>query len=351
MARKGTPTGLAGILALDKPLGITSHDVVNTVRRITNERRVGHAGTLDPLASGLLIVCVGPATRLSDYLMAGVKAYEARISFGKETTTDDKEGTTLYEAELPTELKNELFAKRTLASLVGKLEQIPPAYSAIKKEGVTAYKAARAGKELILEPRTVELFEATVLAVEKDYWELRLVVSKGFYVRSFARDLGRSLQSAAHLGALRRTASGNISIEQAVPLPALAEHFEAAASVAANAPAAAAAPAASAVAAAPSAPATTATAAASAPVAPSAVLALPFIDPVAALGLVAYEVNTKEASNIQNGRTVSVSATAGETGGLALLTHQNKLLALYERVGATDLMQARAVIPGGIPLT
>jgi len=294
MTRRGTPTGLSGILALDKPEGITSHDVVDVVRRVTGERRVGHAGTLDPLATGLLLVCVGPATRLSEYLMAGNKAYEARICFGKETATDDREGETLRVAELPRELEDTAFITQLLQWMPGLMNQLPPAYSAIKKDGVVAYKAAREGKQLELEPRRVELFEAELLAVGADFWDMRLVVSKGFYVRSFARDLGRALDSAAHLSALRRTASGNTRIEQASALQ---------------------------------------------------MSSLPFIDPVAALGFPSVEVSAAEAHGVINGKPLTLPAAQR---GLISIVHEGSFLAIYETVGKSSLAQPKVVITGGI---
>jgi len=296
MTRRGTPTGLSGILALDKPEGMTSHDVVDAIRRATGERRVGHAGTLDPLATGLLLVCVGPATRLSEYLMAGDKVYEARISFGKETTTDDREGETLREAELPRELEDTAFITQLLQWMPGSMNQMPPAYSAIKKDGVVAYKAAREGKQLELEPRRVELFAAELLAVGADYWDMRLVVSKGFYVRSFARDLGRALDSAAFIGALRRIASGNTHIEQASALP---------------------------------------------------LSSLPFIDPVAALGFPAVEVSAAEAHGVANGKPLTLSIA---TRGLISIVHEDRFLALYETVGKSSLAQPKAIFPSGIQM-
>ena len=148
--KRGT-SGLCGVLAIDKPAGITSHDVVDRVRRITGERRVGHAGTLDPMATGLMLVGVGAATRLSNYLTGHDKAYSARIVFGVATDTDDAEGriVTQFSSSAPGEgltVLGGLDPQQTLSSLVGKAKQLPPAYSAIKKNGVTAYKAAREGK-------------------------------------------------------------------------------------------------------------------------------------------------------------------------------------------------------------
>jgi len=233
------------------------------------------------------------------------------------------------------------------------MQQLPPAYSAIKKEGVTAYKAARAGKQLELEPRCVELYDAVLLAVCKEYWDVKLCVSKGFYVRSFARDLGRQLGTAAHLGALRRTASGCITIEQASALPLCAP--------------------------------------------------IPFIDPVAALGLPVVVVSAAEASNVQNGKTLNIkedgvllsgpegqgidnfrtwrpppnrgsyfapqraphalqnqksstpcpSGPDSNTSALSVISivHEDRLLAIYEAVGKSGLVKPKVVIPGGIQRT
>ena len=297
MARRSTPTGLCGILALDKPEGMTSHDVVDAVRRVTAERRVGHAGTLDPLATGLLLVCVGPATRLASFLMAGIKTYEARICFGRATTTDDAEGKTMQVAELPSQLSDAAYAAQVLEGMLGEFEQLPPAFSAIKKEGVTAYKAARAGEQLALEPRRVTLYDAAVCTAGPDFWEVILAVSKGFYVRSFARDLGQELGSAAHLGALRRTASGSVTIEQATLFP-LAEPLQ-------------------------------------------------FLDPIAALGLPVVEVDAGQAQHVANGRPLTLKkAPLSQT--LISIAHDSRLLALYEPVGSSGLAQPKVVIPGGV---
>ena len=167
MSRRGA-TGLAGIVAIDKPAGMTSHDVVNRVRRITGERRVGHAGTLDPLATGLLVVGVGPATRLSPYLTDHDKTYEARIVFGVPTDTDDADGRVMEPPsadELAERIERVcgLDAESVCADLVGTVDQLPPAYSAIKKGGVTAYRAARAGEALELETRRVTVHASEFL--------------------------------------------------------------------------------------------------------------------------------------------------------------------------------------------
>ncbi len=214
-ARRGA-TELSGILAIDKPQGMTSHDVVNRVRRITGERRVGHAGTLDPMATGVLIVLVGPATRLAPYLTSAEKTYDARILFGAETDTDDADGRITLTAPVPDEVCDPFAASGMVASLVGTHEQVPPAFSAIKRGGVTAYEAARKGEALELEPRTIEVKAARLLGVEVEppSWDVEFAVSKGTYIRALARDLGRACESAAHLGALRRTRSGAVGLAE-----------------------------------------------------------------------------------------------------------------------------------------
>jgi tRNA pseudouridine55 synthase len=214
-------TDLCGVIAVDKPSGMTSHDVVARLRRFTGEGRIGHAGTLDPAATGLLLVCVGPATRLSDALMAGDKTYEARVVFGAATDTDDAEGVVVAEAPLPAELADEDFARAVLAGFIGEQEQMPPAYSAIKKQGKKAYELARAGKAVELEPRRVTIHALRLVEATAEYWDIEATVSKGTYVRSLARDLGEAVSSRAHLSALRRTRSGQVSVEQAHTLEEL----------------------------------------------------------------------------------------------------------------------------------
>ncbi len=225
MARRGA-TDLSGILALDKPAGMTSHDVVSAVRRATGEKRVGHAGTLDPMATGVLVVLVGPATRLASYLTAAEKSYEARIVFGSETDTDDAEGEVIRSAPVPSELSTEIGAMPHVAALVGTYEQVPPAFSAIKRNGVTAHRAARAGNALELEARTITVTDALLMGVEPGppiAWNISVRVSKGTYIRAIARDLGRELGTVAHLGSLRRTTSGAIEIGRSHALSAITD--------------------------------------------------------------------------------------------------------------------------------
>jgi tRNA pseudouridine55 synthase len=223
VSRRGA-TGLRGILLVDKPAGLTSHDVVARVRRITGEGRVGHAGTLDPLATGLLVVLVGPYTRLEPYLSAAEKAYQARITFGAETDTDDSEGAVVRTAPVPAACHDPSYAASLLTGLIGPSLQSPPAFSAIKVAGRVAHKAARAGDPLELADRPIEVFEATVRSVdaENDSWDVSFRVSKGTYVRALARDIGRACGSAAHLTALRRTSSGHLRLSDAHTLEEIA---------------------------------------------------------------------------------------------------------------------------------
>ena len=227
-------SGLSLLVAVNKPIGMTSHDVVNAVRRIFGERRVGHTGTLDPLATGVLPICIGPATRLDNYLTGSNKRYRVRIAFGYETTTDDSEGERTLSAPVSELLRNESYADSFVSSLIGKHEQIPPLYSAIKVNGVKSYEAARNGKEIDLSPRIIEIFESQLLEIGEleegfPYWEVDFLVSKGTYVRSLARDIGRMMGTAAHVDSLHRSSTGFITEEQAVSLHTLEQLKELAA--------------------------------------------------------------------------------------------------------------------------
>ena len=220
-------SGLSLLVAVDKPLGMSSHDVVNTCRRYFGERRVGHTGTLDPLATGLLPICVGPATRLDKYLTGHDKGYLVSIGFGYETTTDDAEGQISAEGPVEDHLKDIEFAASFIESLVGAHEQLPPQYSAIKVNGVKSYEAARKGIAVDLEFRTITVHEAVLESISYDMnsgilcWNARFVVSKGTYIRSLARDIGRMLGTYAHVRSLRRFSSGALSLEEAVSLETL----------------------------------------------------------------------------------------------------------------------------------
>lgn len=204
------------LLGIDKPAGLTSHDVVARLRRALGERRIGHAGTLDPQATGVLVVGVGEATRLLGLLTLDSKCYVAEFVFGKATTTDDGEGQITKLAPVSPRLANEDFVRSYLSRLVGFYDQVPPAVSAVKKAGVRSYDAARNGRVMQLDPRRVEIRHISLLRVEASastvLWTVALDVSKGFYVRALARDIARDLGTVAHVGALRRTGSGLIRL-------------------------------------------------------------------------------------------------------------------------------------------
>lgn len=218
-ARRGA-TGLSGLLIIDKPAGMTSHDVVARLRRATGERRIGHAGTLDPLATGVLMVLVGSATRLERYLSGHDKSYDARLAFGAETDTLDADGTVTATHPVPSEVLDPDAAARLLAGFLGPQSQMPPAYSAIKRDGVPAYRLARAGVEVEMSPRDITVHEAELQAIDpgSSSWDVHFTVSKGTYIRSLARDIGRAAGTGAHLSALRRTSVGTVRVDAAHPL-------------------------------------------------------------------------------------------------------------------------------------
>ena len=211
-------TERAGLVLVDKPAGLTSHDVVARVRRATGAKRVGHAGTLDPFATGLLVILVGRGTRLMPYIEGEPKLYDAVIEFGTETDTDDLTGTVTRTAAPP----DDLAVARAISQLTGAIQQLPPAYSAKQVGGVRAYAAARRGVPLELAPSRVTVYEWQAVERRGDRLSARISCGSGTYVRSLARDLGRAAGSAAHLVSLRRVASGPFSIEQAASLDDLA---------------------------------------------------------------------------------------------------------------------------------
>jgi tRNA pseudouridine55 synthase len=202
------------VLAVDKPAGWTSFDVVAVVRKAIRAKRVGHGGTLDPLATGLLPILVGPATRFSDRLHEASKVYAALVLFGQETTTDDAEGEVRRDAAVPVMDLDSLDA--VLRGFRGEILQAPPAFSAVQVGGRRAYRAARAGEELALEPRRVRIDRLEIASWRSPSLRLLIVCGSGTYVRSLARDIGRACGSAAHLGALRRLAVGALTVTNAV---------------------------------------------------------------------------------------------------------------------------------------
>ncbi len=207
---------MLGVLLVAKPLGITSHDVVNDVRRRFGTKRVGHAGTLDPLGTGLLVVAVGPATRFLQYLPLEPKEYHAQIDFGRATTTYDREGETTVEGPVPEDLETALEA--ALPTFRGLLQQLPPMHSAVKVAGKPLYKYARTGQEAKREPRTVHVSTFDVEAIEGSLVRAKIVCSGGTYVRSLAHDLGEALGCGAHLAGLQRTRVGRFTLDEASPL-------------------------------------------------------------------------------------------------------------------------------------
>lgn len=208
---------------VDKPIGLTSHDVVQIIRRGTGIRRAGHTGTLDPRASGVLVVLVGPAVRLSEYVSASDKRYQATIQLGSSTDTYDSEGTITATSSVE-DLSEDHF-NEILSRFVGEIEQVPPPYSAVKVKGRKAYEMARKGEEVELEPRKIQVYSLELLEWAPPEVVIDVYCSSGTYVRSLANDLGRALGTGAHLIGLRRTKSGRFTLRDAVPLRRLKEAF------------------------------------------------------------------------------------------------------------------------------
>lgn len=304
--RRGT-SGLNLIVALDKPAQMTSHDVVNVVRRSVGERRVGHAGTLDPAATGVMVIGIGQGTRLMGYLTAERKSYLARIAFGTETDTEDAEGTVIREAAVPSELADATYAREVVASIVGPQMQVPPAYSAISVKGERAYARARAGKEVELEPRPIEIFDSTLIAVDDTgdtlFWEVALTVSKGTYVRSIARDLGRRLGCAAHLVRLCRTSSGTVTLPMCLSLDAVREGK-------------------------------------------ADYVVEHALDPCEHLGYPIRTVEDRELAFVQSGRTIELKPTEADLEGPVSVVHSRHLLGIW--TAEEGLLRPQVNFPDGI---
>jgi tRNA pseudouridine55 synthase len=213
-----------GLVVVDKPPGFTSHDVVSWARRVFSTREVGHAGTLDPMATGVLVLLIGEGTKLSSWVTSEDKRYEAELRFGIATDTLDAEGvvTARFEGAPPTRDAIE----REIAAMVGTLQQVPPEVSAIKVRGVAAHERVRRGESVELSAREVVLRAASLALVEDDRARVTLEVSKGFYVRSFARDLAARLGTVAHLSRLRRVRSGVFDVAGAVDGEALRQTWQ-----------------------------------------------------------------------------------------------------------------------------
>ena len=306
--RRGT-SGINALIGVDKPLGMTSHDVVAHVRRALGERRVGHAGTLDPDASGVLVVGVGQGTRLMGLLTAERKSYMGLVVFGSETDTDDAEGAVTRTADVPAWAFGEATARERLASLVGSFMQVPPAYSAISVNGVRSYARARAGEQVELEARPVTIHAAELVAIQNVdgacAWLCSFDVSKGCYIRAIARDLGRACGTAAHLGGLTRTSSGSISLGSCVNL----ERLEAEG---------------------------------------AALLDSASLDPAACLGLPARILTAAELADAACGKRLPVGAVSSQVaeGGLVSLVNEGKLYGVWRRTGRQLVSQTN--FPAGI---
>ena len=298
MSRTRT-SAINGLIAIDKPAGMTSHDVVARLRRAIHERRVGHAGTLDPLATGVLICGIGVATRLMGFLTQERKGYEALVRFGTQTTTDDAEGEPLFQGEVPQGLADEAQARPFVAALEGSRMQVPPAFSAISKDGKRAYALAREGKAPELDPREVSIYSSQLLGVEGSVegtgpdalgWRVSLEVSKGCYIRAIARDLGRDLGCGAHIAELRRSSSGLVDLSSCVSLEDVLEG------------------------------------------------GVDFVrerllDPVAALGLPTRELSASELEDLRCGRSLGLGPLRIEEGQRASLVDAQGLWGIWERSG------------------
>lgn len=208
---------IQGLLLVDKPAGMTSHDVVQHVRRIYGERSIGHLGTLDPFATGLLVLLIGRATRLATFLDTEPKVYEATIRFGTETDTDDMTGTVIRTAPPPRESD----VRSSLKELTGTISQVPPAYSAKSVDGTRAYDAARRGAPLDLPAVDVTVHGWDIRELRGETLSAVVTCSGGTYIRALARDLGRLTSSAAHLDSLRRTRVGGFDVRDAATLETL----------------------------------------------------------------------------------------------------------------------------------
>lgn len=217
---------ITGALVVDKPVGVTSHDVVKVIRKGTGIRRAGHTGTLDPRASGVLVVLIGPAVRLSEYLSASDKRYQAIIKFGVSTDTYDTEGKQVGETKSVDHITDKDI-HNLLQEYEGKIQQYPPAHSAVKVAGEKAYEKARRGEEVELDPREIDVYNLELLEWAPPEAVIDVYASSGTYVRSLANDLGNDLDVGAHLTGLRRTKNGQFTLRDAVRMRELKDAFAA----------------------------------------------------------------------------------------------------------------------------
>ncbi|MBF0218465.1 MAG: tRNA pseudouridine(55) synthase TruB [Gammaproteobacteria bacterium] len=224
LSRKQRGRPLNAILLLDKPLGITSNRALQQVKGIYQARKAGHTGSLDPLATGMLPICFGEATKLSAFLLDADKQYRGRCKLGITTTTADGEGTIVQQR--PVEEYSEATLNAVIARFCGKIMQIPPMYSALKKDGVPLYKLAREGKEVVREPRQVTIYHLALQRLSADELEIVVSCSKGTYIRTLVEDIGEALGCGAHLSALQREQVGPFAMSQMVTMAALSSAAE-----------------------------------------------------------------------------------------------------------------------------
>lgn len=206
--------GPSGVLLIDKAPDMTSHDVVAIARKALNTKKIGHCGTLDPMATGLLMLVIGRATKIQDLLMSEDKEYEGTMTLGSVTSTQDRQGEVLETHEVPAFSGAQIHA--AFDAFTGEFEQMPPMVSAIKKDGVPLYKLARKGEVVERQPRPVRVTGYKVSRIELPDVDFTVNCSKGFYVRTYAHDIGEKLGCGAHLSALRRTRSGKFTLDRAV---------------------------------------------------------------------------------------------------------------------------------------
>jgi tRNA pseudouridine55 synthase len=273
----------SGLLVVDKPGGLTSHAVVARVRKLAGTRKVGHAGTLDPLATGVLVLGVNRATRLLGHLMLTEKRYDATVRLGVTTTTDDAEGEVV--ATVATDHLDEAVVRAAFAAQVGEIEQVPSAVSAIKVDGKRAYQRVRDGEQVELAARRVTVHELNVLAVRGDEVDVSVRCSSGTYIRAIARDAGVALGVGGHLTALRRTSVGPFDLTTAHTLEQLEENYE------------------------------------QTPIGVAARAAFP-----------AYDLDEAQATDVRHGRALEVEL--GAPGPVGLFAPDGEFLALYETAGS-----------------
>ena len=302
MAKRGA-SGRSFVLAVDKPSGMTSHDVVNRCRAAFGERRVGHFGTLDPLAEGVMLVGVGSAARLDRYLVEHDKSYVARIVFGEERASDDAEGSVIEARPVPACIADHAFAEETLASFAGPQLQVPPVYSAIKHGGVSSHVMARKGQEVAMEPRAIEVHGARLLSCDARSWTVLFDVSKGTYIRALARDIGRAVGCGAYLGGLLRDRLGDIVLADCNPLDDLANPE-----------------------------------------------AMRLLDPVALLGFRHIELLEVQRKALENGGALPVSCTEGtlNDGELVSVVSDNRLKAVYRADAQAGCLKCDCMFSPGV---